>query len=158
MAQVFPGRWTAELDGDFVVFLIGMRVNRPWKVHKWWPVLRAMPRILTELEAHPEWGCLATENGLGVIVQYWRSFDHLEAYARNPQGIHWPAWTEFNRVVRSSSGDVGIWHETFLVRAGEYETVYGSMPRRGLARAGRHLEVVAARDAARDRIARLKAP
>lgn len=27
-------RLTAEIDGDFVVFLIGMRVNRLWKVHK----------------------------------------------------------------------------------------------------------------------------
>ena len=35
----------------------------------------------------------------------------------------------------ASSGDIGIWHETYLIRAGEYETVYGSMPRVGLARA-----------------------
>jgi hypothetical protein len=30
-------RLTATIDGDFVVFLIGMRLNQPWKVHKWWP-------------------------------------------------------------------------------------------------------------------------
>ena len=33
-------------------------------------------------------------------------------------------------------GDVGIWHETFKVRAGEYESVYGNMPVMGLAAAG----------------------
>lgn len=153
MPPVYTGRWTAEIDGDFVVFLIGMRANRPWKVHKWIRVIAAMSRMLRELRAHPETGCLATEAGFGTIVQYWRSFEHLEAYARNAEREHWPAWTAFNRLVRVTSGDVGIWHETFLVRAGEYETLYGSMPRRGLARAGHHVEVNAARDSARLRLA-----
>jgi hypothetical protein len=143
----------AELEGDFVVFLIGMRINRPWKVHKWWPAMMAMPRMLAELKARPECGCLATSGQFGLIVQYWRSFDHLEAYARSPAHAHWPAWTAFNRTVRASSGDVGIWHETFLVRAGEYETVYGSMPRMGLALAGRHVPVEGTRESARQRLA-----
>lgn len=30
MAKVIPGRFTAEVSGDFVVFLIGMRVNINW--------------------------------------------------------------------------------------------------------------------------------
>ena len=34
-------------------------------------------------------------------------------------------------------GRTGIWHETFLVRAGEYEAIYGNMPPTGLAQAGR---------------------
>jgi Domain of unknown function (DUF4188) len=37
------------------------------------------------------------------------------------------------------SGEVGIWHETFRVRAGEYEAVYGNMPVFGLAAAGAHV-------------------
>jgi Monooxygenase af470-like len=37
------GRFTARVDGEFVVFLIGMRINRPWKVRQWLPVARAMP-------------------------------------------------------------------------------------------------------------------
>ena len=40
MAQLHPQRTTAELDGDFVVFVIGMRIDRPWKIHKWLPVAR----------------------------------------------------------------------------------------------------------------------
>ncbi len=36
---------------------------------------------------------------------------------------------------------MGIWHETFKVRAGEYEAVYGNMPAFGLAAAARHLPV-----------------
>jgi hypothetical protein len=31
MAKVFAGRYTAQADDDFVVFLIGMRVNKRWK-------------------------------------------------------------------------------------------------------------------------------
>ena len=34
MANVIPTRMTAEIEGDFVVFLIGMRINKPWKIHK----------------------------------------------------------------------------------------------------------------------------
>lgn len=84
MAKIIPERMTAVIDGDFVVFLIGMRINKPWKLGAWLPVFRAMPRMLKELErASPETGFLG-HNGptLGTIVQYWRSFDHLEAYAR----------------------------------------------------------------------------
>jgi hypothetical protein len=29
MARVIPGRFTAQIDEPFVVFLIGIRVNRP---------------------------------------------------------------------------------------------------------------------------------
>jgi hypothetical protein len=47
------------------------------------------------------------------------------------------AGREFNRLIRDS-GEVGVWHETYLVRAGEYETLYGNMPAFGLARAGTH--------------------
>ena len=50
---------------------------------------------------------------------------------------HLEPWRRFNRLVRDT-GDVGIWHETYRVRAGEYEVVYGNMPLFGLAAAGRH--------------------
>jgi Domain of unknown function (DUF4188) len=122
----FAGRYTGTLEGDFVVFLIGMRINKPLKVHRWGPVALAMPRMLRELERQPEAGLLgASQCFLGggpAVVQYWRSFEHLERYARNPEASHLPAWRRFNRLVRGS-GDVGIWHETYRVRAGEYESI-----------------------------------
>jgi hypothetical protein len=152
MAKIFPQRMTAEVDGDFVVFLIGMRINAPWKLHKWLPVFLAMPRMLRELAKHPEHGCLGTIGGFPIIVQYWRSFEDLERYARNHDAEHWPAWVDFNRKVRTASGDVGIWHETYLVKAGEFETVYGSMPRYGLATAGRHVAAAGSRETARGRV------
>ena len=154
MPAIMDSRATAQIEGDFVVFLIGMRINKPWKVHKWLPMLRAMPRMLKELEAAPPEVGFLSHNGLNMraIVQYWRSFDHLEAYARAKDRHHWPAWVDFNWRMKDSRGDVGIWHETYLVRAGEYEAVYSGMPLMGLAKAGKRAEVTAETDSARERL------
>ena len=152
MAQVYPQRMAAELDGDFVVFLIGMRINKPWKVHKWLPVFRAMGPMLKELSAHPEAGCLGFTFGWPAIVQYWRSFEHLEAYARSRDHKHWPAWVSFNKRMNRSRGDVGIWHETYRVRAGEYEAIYSGMPTSGLGKAGSLVEAAGRRESARGRL------
>jgi hypothetical protein len=153
MAKVIDSRVSAEMDGEFVVFLIGMRINKLWKIHKWLPTLFAMPRMLKELEAHPESGCLG-HSGLGkVIVQYWRSFEHLEAYARAKDKEHWPAWVAFNRRIGSSRGDVGIWHETYVIKPGNYETVYSGMPPFGLGKAGKLAPASGNREDARSRMA-----
>ena len=121
MTKIHTERMIPQLDGDFVVFLIGLRINKPWKVHKWWPVMSAMPRMLKELDANPDLGCLGYITGFKVIVQYWRSFELLEAYAQSREHAHLPAWKAFNQSVGRSRGDVGIWHETYQIRAGEYE-------------------------------------
>jgi len=153
---IFPGRYTADVEGDFVVFVIGMRVNRPWKLRKWLSVARAMPPMVEYLETHPEAGCLATRRGMfsplqPMLIQYWRSFDDLERFARR-EALHSEPWKAFFKIV-GLGGDVGIWHETFQVRAGEYESIYGNMPRAGLALAGEHRAMgSAAREAARDRM------
>ena len=153
MARVIPDRMTAEIQGDFVVFLIGMRINKPWKIHKWLPVFLAMPSMLKELQARPESGFLGCINSLGVIVQYWRSFEHLESYARSQDQQHWPAWVAFNKRTGNSRGDVGIWHETYQIRGGEYETVYSGMPPFGLGSAGQLVPARGGRDTARGRFA-----
>ena len=154
MANVIPQRMSAQIEGDFVVFLIGMRVNKPWKVHKWLPVFLAMPRMLKELERQPESGFLGAVLTTKVIVQYWRSFEHLEAYARAQDGLHWPAWVAFNKRVGRSRGDVGIWHETYRVRAHEYEAIYSGMPPFGLGKVGTLVPATGHRDTARGRLVR----
>src|SRR5215467_13792380 len=115
MAEVIPARMSAEIEGDFVVFVIGMRVNKLWMVHKWLPVFLAMPPMIKELEKSPESGFLGMIQGGFTQVQYWRSFEHLDAYARSHDHKHWPAWVAFNKRTSASRGDVGIWHETFKV-------------------------------------------
>ena len=126
------GRHTATIEGDFVVFLIGMRINKLWKIHRWWPVFKAMPPMIRELSRDPDSGLLGVTKGMlgggPALLQYWRSFEDLERFARDPDAHHLPAWRAFNQRVRAS-GDVGIWHETYRVRAGEYEAIYANMPR-----------------------------
>jgi hypothetical protein len=136
VAQIIDRRVTAEIEGDFVVFLIGMRINKLWKVWKWLPILLAMPKMVRELERRPESGLLGANLYLGgprrpMLVQYWRSFELLESYARDHDSAHWPAWVAFNKRV-GSSGEVGIWHESYLVPAGAYECLYNNMPPTGL--------------------------
>ena len=151
---IFPGRRTARLDGDFVVFLIGMRFNRPWKVRSW-RVFMAMRPMVKELEANPRSGFLHAEYGFmfggPALVQYWRSFEDLERFARDPHALHLPAWRRFNKLV-GSSGDVGIWHETYRVHAGDYEAIYGNMPRIGLAAAAEHRPLIGSTGTAARRI------
>lgn len=155
MGAVVEKRVTASVEGDFVVFLIGMRINRPWKPWKWGPVFTAMPRMIKELEAHPESGFLGAKLYLGsplqpMLVQYWRSFDLLEAYARGHDVAHWPAWVDFNKRV-GSGGDVGIWHETYLIPAGHYDCVYNNMPPTGLGTVGELVPATGRRAAAASR-------
>ena len=86
MARIIERRVCAEIEGEFVLFLIGARINRPWKFWRWFPVATAMPRMLNELGKQPELGLLHVRQHFGgtsvTLIQYWRSFEHLEAYAR----------------------------------------------------------------------------
>ncbi len=155
MADVIEKRVTAEIEGDFVVFLIGLRINKLWKVWKWLPTVLSMPGMLRELEERPELGLLGTSMYAAsprqpMLVQHWRSFDELEAFARNQDATHWPKWVAFNKRV-GSSGDVGIWHETYLVPAGRYECVYNNMPATGLGAAAKLVPAAGRKAAAASR-------
>ena len=153
---VQQGRWTAELDGDFVVFLIGAMVHDPAVATEASGLLMAMADMLDELEGDPSQGLLGYtrhgEAGSGVLVQYWRSFEALEAYSRNPGARHAPVWRAWNRLAAEDRGAAGIWHETFKVNAGSYEAIYQNTPVMGLQKAGRPITVSEAKDTARARL------
>ncbi len=155
MSTIYSGRFTAKTDDPFVVFLIGMRINKLWAVHKWFPVAQAMGPMLTDLYRHPEKGFLGgslafTLNG-PLLIQYWRSFEDLEHFARTPADPHWPAWKRFYQY--SKSGDaVGIWHETYLIQPDQYEAIYAAMPRFGLGSVMEHVLATGRLNAARQRL------
>ena len=135
--DINQGRWTAEIEGDFVVFIIGARINKPWDFVRAIRDLggrKGMNHMLKYLTEHPEKGLLGYDTMGLVNVQYWRSFEHLEAFARDQDDPHLEAWRNYWKRV-GKSDRTGIWHETFLVRDGEYEAVYGNMPDRGLGKA-----------------------
>ena len=147
-------RLAAKMEGDFVVFLIGMRVNRWWKPWQWLRSVLAMPRMIKELRQKPELGFLGAEQWFGrttVMVQYWRSREALMAYARSRAAEHLPAWRAFNKLV-GTNGDVGIWHETYCISPGAYENVYVNMPPFGLGKAGILLPAAGARQSAEGRL------
>lgn len=152
--MIIKERMTASVEGDFVVFLIGMRINQLWKIHRWLPVVLAMGRMLRELYAHRELGLLHHEMGFGrtfILVQYWRSMDQFLAYAKNKDAEHLPAWREFNRSI-GTDGSVGIWHESYAVNAGAFESIYANMPPFGLGKAGMLEKVGGRRESAAGRL------
>ena len=138
MADVKAGRWMADIEGDFVVFLIGQRPSRG-RLVKWFRELggrHGMLHMLKRLTEQPEKGLLGYQMSTfgGIIVQYWRSFEHLERFANDADDPHLAAWRNYWKLVGTGVG-TGIWHETYLVRAGEYEAVYAHMPPVGLGKA-----------------------
>ncbi len=157
MAVVFSGRFTSQVEGPVVVFLIGMRINRLRAVRKWTSVAREMSPMLESLYGRPESGFLGAETFVRwreiMLVQYWRSFEDLERFARNPDDPHMPAWQRFNRSV-GKDGSVGIFHETYIVERANYEAIYSNMPSFGLAKATERVPAVGGRETARRRLMR----
>lgn len=154
--KIEHARMTHQHNGELVVFLIGMRVNKPWRLDAWLPSFMAMPRMLKELAQDPESGFLGHNLTFGkdgpTVVQYWNSVDKLYAYASRQDAEHRPAWARFNRLARKAAGAVGIWHETY--RVDRAETLYVAMPEFGLAKASQRIAVTSRLDRAKDRIAR----
>jgi hypothetical protein len=137
VSDIKQGRWTADIEGDFVVFIIGARLNVKWRPLRTMMDLggnKGMGHMLKYLMEHPEKGLLGYQNMGLVNVQYWRSFEQLEAFAKNTDDPHLQPWRNYWKRVGKSDRS-GIWHETYLVRAGEYEAVYGNMPPTGLGKA-----------------------
>ena len=153
--DIKAARYTAKYPDDFIVFFIGMRINKLWRVQEWVPVLRAAFAMVKEARALPDSPLLESRTMISVrdwrvpvFIQYWRSFDELEAWANDKDLRHRPAQKEFFRRT-AFNGNVGVFHETFRVAAGQYEAIYANMPRILLASAGEYLPLrpsVSARD------------
>ncbi|MFE9905465.1 DUF4188 domain-containing protein [Streptomyces achromogenes] len=153
-------RTTADARGEVVVLLIGMRVNRFLAVRAWLPVLLGMLRMLRELGKDPGRGLLSkvlltASPRTYYVVQYWESKEKLYAYATAPDAFHHKAWARLNRLERAGKlrGQVGIWHETYVVPEGSYEAVYGDMAAFGLAAAHGQIPLEKRGRYAKDRLA-----
>ena len=154
--KILAGRYTASFDEPVVVFVIGMRINAFLKVGKWLPVARAMGPMIAELSARPDSGFLGAEFMLRnlrtvVLLQYWRDFDSLEAYARDRDQSHWPAWTAYNKTI-GNSGTVGVFHETYCVPRGGFETIYANTVPFGLGAIAGVVAATGSRSEARSRL------
>jgi len=130
-------RMVADCDQDIVVFLFGLRINVWWKIHQWLPLVLAIPKIFKQLNQNPQLGFLGYEQWWGrniVTLQYWQSLEQLQHFAKDPESSHMSAWAEFNSKI-AKTADVGIWHETYVVKNTHMESVYNHMPRFALANA-----------------------
>ena len=73
MVQTTNQRVAAKIEGDFVVFIVGTRLNRWWRFLSYIPIARAMCRMVGELEANRDFGMLLVKmwNGrTAVMMQY----------------------------------------------------------------------------------------
>ena len=71
-----------------VLFIVGMRINRLAAVHRWLPVMIAIPRMLVELARNRDLGMIGTPRTLVsgrliMVQQYWSSYEALERYAHD---------------------------------------------------------------------------
>jgi|SRR5690625_1692560 len=153
-SQIFTGHYTTENEDDMVVFIMGLRINKWFAVHKWLPVFAAMPPMIKELYTYQEeLGFLSMErfSGLGTttMIQYWRSLEDLLAYARKEK--HLKAWRNFNRKIGDHQA-VGIYHESYQVQKKNYETAYVNMPLYGLSKALPQIPVTNESNGARKRL------
>ncbi|MGA4719841.1 DUF4188 domain-containing protein [Fictibacillus nanhaiensis] len=153
MKNIHKGRYVAAVEEDFVVFVIGMRVNKLLSFSKWIPVFKAMGPMIRELYQNHEIGFLHTEFLFSwrriTLIQYWKSFDQLEAYAHGR--THLVAWKAFNKNI-GDDGSVGIFHESYKIEKRSAEAIYNNMPRMGLGKAYSLASVTKQAQTARERM------
>ncbi|MFM6939539.1 MAG: DUF4188 domain-containing protein [Rhodoluna sp.] len=155
MPRVRTDRLTAVADEGYVVFLIGMRINNFFAIHRWLPVFLAMGRMLPELFKNPQLGFKSYEMWMGrtlIMVQYWESSEKLMDYAKASDAEHLPAWKAFNEASKSTTA-VGIYHETYIVDPGKSENIYVNMPPFGFGKVGRLEPATGKRNTAAQRLA-----
>ena len=83
MKNIINDRVSARKDEGFVVFLIGMRINNFWKIHKWFPIFISFPKMVSELIKNQSLGYLGGETWFGrniISIQYWESFDKVRTF------------------------------------------------------------------------------
>lgn len=142
--EIKAGRYTANYPDEFVLFLIGLRINSLRDVRHWAPVLRSAFAMNRELAKTPDSPLLHTRTVATVgdwrlmhFIQYWRSLDELERWASDADFLHRPNQKAFFKRT-GYNGKVGIWHETYVISPDKYEAIYGNMPAIGLAAAGEY--------------------
>jgi hypothetical protein len=119
MGDVRQGRWTTKVEGDFVVFLIGARLQPTHPLRSLRDLggfTRSMPQMLKYLMEHPEKGLLGYQmSGISLMnVQYWRSFEHLERFAKDESDPHLATWRSYWK--RLGKADFAEWHALLNAR------------------------------------------
>ncbi|RKU49054.1 hypothetical protein DL546_001956 [Coniochaeta pulveracea] len=122
-----------------VVFHLGFRSNHPLgpfapgikELGKHFSAM--MDSLVAEadkygLVGHSAWRAAERANhNSTMVVFYFRNVEALNAFAHDP--IHRAGWDWYHSYLkRTGHTHIGIYHETFSVNAGHYETIYENMP------------------------------
>lgn len=135
---VVRGRYVAEPPPGTVVFLFGLTINDWGALHRWLPVWWAFRQMQREQRRRPQCGLLWStswrEGRTFMVRQYWRDLPTLMEYAQSRAFLHAPAWKRYNHGV-GDTGEVGLWHEAYVIDPARMHTIYRDVPRLGLAAA-----------------------
>ena len=140
MANINNSRMMADLDGEFLVFMIELQVHKLWQVWVWYPVVQRMTKMMFELMEKKEYGLLSYEYWFSfrrqLFLMYWRSYEHMHDWALNKDATHIPGWKMLNSLMKDHPKVIGFWHESYVVQPYQYETFYRNVPPAGLGRTG----------------------
>jgi len=139
--EVQEGRRAALGHNGMAVFLIGMRINKWYRVDLWLPPLMAMGKMLRELQEHDvklgyyggeTYGMIAMAFGYPSLqVTYWESVEKVISFSSGT--IHKDSMRNYMKAMQRARGAVGVWHELFEI--GKVEGMHRDMPEFGLVRA-----------------------
>jgi hypothetical protein len=155
--SIHNGAFTAKTENGFVVFIIGVRLNKIFAFFKWLSVIKAMVPMIKELYQNPELGFIQEQTVIGwrtvTTIQYWRSYEQLEAYTYGK--THSKAMKKFHQKI-GKSGAIGLYHETYKIE--KDESLYINMPIYGLAKAFEHVPITKELNTARKRMEKTNSP
>jgi hypothetical protein len=140
-----------ESVGELCLVRFGL-IARRWTA---WGFVRGMGKAIDrEASAARALGLLHAERfalGFGHVgaLQYWRSFAELDAWSHRAPHAEW--WRRAVDRMRRR-GDLGVYHEAFLVPRSGVESIYLDCPPLGLAAFGTLGEPVGSRTTARQRL------
>lgn len=139
-------RVTHAYDGPLALFLIGLRIHKPWHLRTARAAALPMQGMIVELEANraaadrgeaEDLGYLASRTTVGLtgvtMIQWWRSVEDIYAYANAGDRRHRPAWVEFYRVAKERPDVATLWHETYDLTGRGVESAYAGPKPFGLA-------------------------
>lgn len=138
MGTINQSRMIADIEDEFLVFVIELQVHKLWQVWRWYPTVRAMTNMLIELLEKKEYGLLNYEYRFSfrrqLIIMYWRSYEHMHDWALSKDATHVEGWRMLNQLMQTHPNLLGFWHESYVVS--QYESFYRNVPEVGLGRAG----------------------
>lgn len=140
MGNLNEARMMADLEDEFLVFIIELQVHKLWRFRKWYPAVQGMSKMLGELMEKQEYGLLNYEYRFAfrrqLFIMYWRSYEHMHDWALNKKATHIPGWRMLYKLMTDHPDVMSFWHESYVVQPYQYESFYRNVPAVGLGRAG----------------------